>query len=71
MAAITGTNGKTTTSRMVAHILKMSGKRTGLTTTDGIYILRRDDEQNLWALTLYKQSESLPALDVGRKPRMH
>ncbi|MDC0745552.1 cyanophycin synthetase [Polyangium mundeleinium] len=38
LAAITGTNGKTTTSRMVAHILKMSGKRTGLTTTDGIYI---------------------------------
>lgn len=38
MAAITGTNGKTTTSRMVAHILKMAGKRVGLTTTDGIYI---------------------------------
>jgi cyanophycin synthetase len=38
LAAITGTNGKTTTARMVAHILKMSGKRTGLTTTDGIYI---------------------------------
>jgi cyanophycin synthetase len=38
LAAITGTNGKTTTSRMVAHILKMGGKRTGLTTTDGIYI---------------------------------
>ena len=37
-AAITGTNGKTTTSRMVAHILKMTGKRVGLTTTDGIYI---------------------------------
>ena len=37
-AAITGTNGKTTTSRMVAHILKMSGKRVGLTTTDGIYV---------------------------------
>src|SRR6185369_2164596 len=36
--AITGTNGKTTTSRMVAHILKMSGRRVGLTTTDGIYI---------------------------------
>jgi cyanophycin synthetase len=36
--AITGTNGKTTTSRLVAHILKMSGKRVGLTTTDGIYI---------------------------------
>jgi cyanophycin synthetase len=38
LVAITGTNGKTTTSRMVAHILKMSGKRVGLTTTDGIYI---------------------------------
>jgi cyanophycin synthetase len=38
IAAITGTNGKTTTSRMVAHILKMSGARVGLTTTDGVYI---------------------------------
>ncbi len=38
LAAITGTNGKTTTSRMVAHILKMSGHHVGLTTTDGIYI---------------------------------
>ena len=38
LAAITGTNGKTTTSRMVAHILKMAGRRVGLTTSDGIYI---------------------------------
>jgi cyanophycin synthetase len=38
IVTITGTNGKTTTSRMVAHILKMSGRRVGLTTTDGIYI---------------------------------
>ena len=36
--AITGTNGKTTTSRMVAHMLKLDGKVVGLTTTDGIYI---------------------------------
>ncbi len=36
--SVTGTNGKTTTARMVAHILKMSGRRVGLTTTDGIYI---------------------------------
>lgn len=36
--SITGTNGKTTTARMVAHILKMNGQRVGLTTTDGIYI---------------------------------
>ena len=38
IAAITGTNGKTTTSRMVAHVLKMSGACVGLTTTDGVYI---------------------------------
>ncbi|MEO7815394.1 MAG: cyanophycin synthetase [Sphingomicrobium sp.] len=38
IAAITGTNGKTTTSRMLAHILKTCGKTVGLTTTDGIYV---------------------------------
>lgn len=38
IVSITGTNGKTTTSRMLAHILKMSGKKVGLTTTDGLYI---------------------------------
>ena len=38
IALITGTNGKTTTSRMLAHIAKMAGYTPGLTTTDGIYI---------------------------------
>jgi len=38
IAAVTGTNGKTTTSRMLAHILKMSGLTVGLTSTDGVYI---------------------------------
>jgi cyanophycin synthetase len=38
VVAITGTNGKTTTSRMVAHMLKLNGQCVGLTTTDGIYI---------------------------------
>jgi cyanophycin synthetase len=38
LTAVTGTNGKTTTCRMIAHILKMAGRRVGLTTTDGIYI---------------------------------
>jgi cyanophycin synthetase len=38
IASITGTNGKTTTSRMLAHILKMSGRTVGLTSTDGVYI---------------------------------
>jgi cyanophycin synthetase len=38
IVAVTGTNGKTTTSRMIAHIMKAAGRRAGLTTTDGIYI---------------------------------
>jgi cyanophycin synthetase len=38
IAAITGTNGKTTTSRMVAHVLKLAGHTVGLATTDGVYI---------------------------------
>jgi cyanophycin synthetase len=38
IAAITGTNGKTTTSRMLAHILKLTGHTVGLSSTDGVYI---------------------------------
>jgi cyanophycin synthetase len=38
IAAITGTNGKTTTARMLAHVAKMGGYTPGLTTTDGVYI---------------------------------
>ena len=38
IAAVTGTNGKTTTSRMLAHILKMTGFTVGMTSTDGVYI---------------------------------
>jgi len=38
IAAVTGTNGKTTTARMLAHILKMSGHTVGFTSTDGVYI---------------------------------
>lgn len=38
IAAITGTNGKTTTSRMLAHIYKLIGAHVGMTTTDGVYI---------------------------------
>lgn len=38
IAAVTGTNGKTTTARMLAHICKMAGHVPGLTTTDGVYI---------------------------------
>ncbi|MDT8326754.1 MAG: cyanophycin synthetase [Roseovarius sp.] len=38
IAAITGTNGKTTTSRMLGHIMKASGRIVGMTSTDGVYV---------------------------------
>ncbi len=41
IVAITGTNGKTTTSRLMAHIAKMKGYRVGYTTSDGVYIQNR------------------------------
>ncbi|MBW4509936.1 MAG: cyanophycin synthetase [Scytonematopsis contorta HA4267-MV1] len=38
ITSITGTNGKTTTTRLIAHIFKQTGKVIGYTTTDGTYI---------------------------------
>jgi cyanophycin synthetase len=38
IVAVTGTNGKTTTTRLIAHVAQQSGCVTGFTTTDGIYI---------------------------------
>ncbi len=45
--AVTGTNGKTTTVRLISHILKMDGKSVGLACTDGLFrgndLLREGD----------------------------
>jgi len=38
VVAVTGTNGKTTTVRLIAHLLTAAGLRTGMTNTDGVYI---------------------------------
>lgn len=38
VVAVSGTNGKTTTVRLIAHLLTASGLRTGMTGTDGVYI---------------------------------
>jgi cyanophycin synthetase len=38
IVSVTGTNGKTTTSRMIAHIIRQMGFTVGMTTTSGIYI---------------------------------
>jgi len=41
IVAVTGSNGKTTTVRMISHIFKGMGKQVGMTSTDGIYIDER------------------------------
>jgi cyanophycin synthetase len=38
IVAVTGTNGKTTTARCVAHVVSTSGRRVGMTCTEGIYV---------------------------------
>jgi cyanophycin synthetase len=38
IVAVTGTNGKTTTTRLISHIAKYAGLNVGYTTTDGVYI---------------------------------
>jgi cyanophycin synthetase len=39
--AVTGTNGKTTTTRLIAHLFRHDGKTVGYTTTDGVYLQDR------------------------------
>jgi len=41
VVAVTGTNGKTTTTRCIAHLLQQRGLRVGMTCTDGIYVENR------------------------------
>ena len=41
IVAVTGTNGKTTTARMIAHIFKQMGRKVGMTSTDGVVIDER------------------------------
>lgn len=41
IVAVTGVNGKTTTTRLVSHILSCTGRRMGMTCTDGIYVQGR------------------------------
>ncbi|MEZ4808320.1 MAG: cyanophycin synthetase [Flavobacteriales bacterium] len=39
--AVTGTNGKTTTTRLIAHIMRSVGNKVGMTCSDGVYIMNR------------------------------
>jgi cyanophycin synthetase len=49
IVAVTGTNGKTTTTRLITHILSSAGRRVGHTDTDGIYIGDQQVEEGDWA----------------------
>jgi cyanophycin synthetase len=41
IVSVTGVNGKTTTTRLIAHLVSCTGKKVGMTCTDGIYIAGR------------------------------
>lgn len=49
VVAVTGTNGKTTTTRLIAHVITSLGKRVGRTDTDGIVINGAQVETGDWA----------------------
>jgi cyanophycin synthetase len=65
LAAVTGTNGKTTTTRMVGHILKLSGFTVGMATTDGVYIdgtrTVRGDMTGPWSSQIVLRDPSIDA----------
>ncbi|MCE9602604.1 MAG: cyanophycin synthetase [Gemmatimonadetes bacterium] len=66
IAAVTGTNGKTTTARMLAHICKMGGLTPGLTTTDGVYIDgQRTVEGDMTGPVATRTVLSDPSIDVA------
>ena len=50
--SITGTNGKTTTARLISHVLAANGHTVGMTTTDGVYMMRSryDDTRDVTSL---------------------
>jgi cyanophycin synthetase len=66
IVAVTGSNGKTTTARMIAHIMKGMGRKVGLTSTDGIYvdgrIVRRADASGPKSASMVLQN---PTVDLA------
>jgi cyanophycin synthetase len=48
VASITGTNGKSTVTRLLTHILKVAGRRVGTTTSDGVLVDERLVEPGDW-----------------------
>ena len=66
VVAITGVNGKTTTTRLIAHIFHLSGKRIGMTGTDGVYFNgRRVDDGDCSGPKSAKRVLMNPNLDAA------
>ena len=66
VVSITGTNGKSTVTRLITHILKRAGRRVGTTTSDGVLVDERLVEPGDWtgpggAWQILERSD----LDVG------
>jgi cyanophycin synthetase len=63
IVAVTGSNGKTTTARMIAHILKGMGRRVGMTSTDGIFVdgrlIRKADASGPRSASMVLQNPSV------------
>ncbi|MEO8251050.1 MAG: Mur ligase family protein [Chloroflexota bacterium] len=72
IVAITGTNGKSTTTRLIAHIAESAGLRTGMTNSDGIYLRGELVEAGDWtgfggaARVLNEPGLDLAALETAR-----
>ena len=64
-AMITGTKGKTTTTRMLAHILSKAGHRVGFASTDGVVIngnyINRDDDAGYYGAHIVLTDRSITA----------
>ncbi len=77
IVAITGSNGKTTTARLIAHVLNTAGYAVGLTTTDGIFIdeqlVVEGDTTGPWSSRLVLRDPSVEAavLEVARGGIIH
>jgi UDP-N-acetylmuramyl tripeptide synthase len=72
IAAITGTSGKTTATRMVARILEQSGQIVGFATSDGAYIGREMVVEAIWPAVLGRTSycKALKPILPCWKPRI-